>query len=69
MSYDIPGYDGWKLSTPWDDEAVYYVSFDCSECGEFNSDMEAIGGRGADEVFVQCLECDVMNSVDVGRDE
>lgn len=69
MSYDIPGYDGWKLSTPWDDETVYYVDFDCSECDEFNSDIEAVGGKRADEVFVECAECGFMNCVDVGRDE
>ena len=69
MSYDIGGgYDGWKLSTPWDDEIAMNVSFECSKCEFYNEDMDAVGSRGSDEVYVECHECGTENSVDVGRD-
>ena len=69
MSYDIGGgYDGWRTATPWDDEKAFNVSFTCSECEEEHEDVEAVGSRGSDEVIVECDECGVENSVDVGGD-
>lgn len=70
MGYDIGGgYDAWKLATPWDDEVVFHVSFDCTSCEAENNDVEAVGSRGCEEVITCCSECDAENSVYVGRDE
>lgn len=70
MSYDIGGgYDGWRTATPWDDEKVFYVSFDCSSCDYEHDDFEAVGSHGCDEVIVYCDDCGAENSVDVSRDD
>lgn len=68
MSYEIPGYDGWKLATPWDDEVAMSVSFDCDKCEEYNEDVECVGSRSSDEVYVECESCGQENCVDVSRD-
>jgi len=71
MSYDIGGgYDGWKLSTPWDDEVSMSVSFDCSndECEQPNENVEVVAGRRDDYVDVECEECGKVNGVDIGGD-
>lgn len=65
---DIPGYDGWKLSTPWDDEVAMTVSFDCTDCEEYNESVDAVGSRNSDEVYVECEYCGYENCVDVSRD-
>ena len=64
MSYDIPGYDGWKLATPWDDEIAIDVSFECSECEAENLNVEAVTGKHDTEVYVSCDECGEENVVD-----
>lgn len=63
----IPGYDGWKTATPWDDEISLSVSFDCEKCEHENDSVEAIGSRGSDEVYVECEECGAENCVSVGE--
>jgi len=69
MSYDIGGgYDGWKLSTPWDDEVETTVSFECKECEHYNEDITVVVGRGSDDAPVECEECGVENNVDLGGD-
>lgn len=68
MSYGIPGYDAWKLATPWDDEVALTVQFECRECEAYHEDHDAVGSRGSDEVIVYCDECGAENYVDVGRD-
>ena len=69
MSYDIGGgYDGWKLSTPWDDEVSMTVYFDCKECEQPNEDIEVVVGKRDDYVDVECEECDKVNTVDIGGD-
>jgi len=68
MSYEIPGYDGWKLSTPWDDEVAMTVSFECDECQEWNESVDAVGSKGSYEVHVECENCYHMNCVDVEPD-
>jgi transcription elongation factor Elf1 len=60
----IPGYDGWKLSTPWDDEIAIDVSFECSECEAENLNVEAVTGKRDTEVYVSCDECGEENVVD-----
>jgi C4-type Zn-finger protein len=60
-------YDDWKLATPWDDEVAMSVSFDCSKCEYYNEDVDAVGSSRCDEVYVECEECGVENSVDVGE--
>jgi hypothetical protein len=62
-------YDSWKLATPWDDEVAMTVSFECRDCEHYNEDIETVGSRRSDEVYEQCEECGVENTVDVGRDE
>jgi hypothetical protein len=64
----IPGYDGWKLSTPWDDEVAMTVEFECSKCEHYHEDYDAVGSSRSDEVIVYCDECGAENSVDVGGD-
>jgi hypothetical protein len=64
----IPGYDGWKTATPWDDEVSMTVTYTCHACESEIEDSDAIGSRGCDEVIVHCPECDAENSVNVGRD-
>jgi transcription elongation factor Elf1 len=64
----IPGYDGWKLATPWDDEISTTVSFECWNCQAYNDSVEAITGKNDSEAYVHCEECDAENSVDVGGD-
>ena len=59
-------YDDWKLATPWDGEIAITVSFDCSECQEYNDQIEAITSRGDREVFVYCEYCDKENSLERG---
>jgi hypothetical protein len=67
MSYDIGGgYDGWKLSTPWDDEVEVSVSFECKSCEVYNENVDAVAGRRDEEVYVECVECGVMNTADTG---
>jgi hypothetical protein len=69
MSYDIGGgYDGWKLSTPWDDEVSTTVCFDCVECEEPNDNIDVVVGRRDDYVDVECEECGKVNTVDIGGD-
>ena len=69
MSYDIGGgYDGWKLSTPWDDEVAVTVSFYCQSCEVYNENVDAVAGRRDEEVYVECDECGVMNTADTGGD-
>lgn len=63
----IPGYDSWKLATPWDDEVSMNVSFECHSCEHYNEDVDAVGSRRSDEVIVYCEECDAENCVDVGE--
>jgi hypothetical protein len=65
----IPGYDGWKLATPWDDEVAMTVSFDCESCEEFNDAIETVGSRNSHEVYAECEYCEAENCVDVGPDE
>ena len=60
----IPGYDGWKLSTPWDDEIAVDVSFECSECEVENINVEAITGKRDSEIYIHCEECDALNTLD-----
>jgi RNase P subunit RPR2 len=64
--YDLPGYDGWKLSTPWDDEVALTVSFTCHKCETEHDDYSATGSSKSSEVIVTCDECGAENSVDVG---
>jgi hypothetical protein len=67
MSYDIGGgYDGWKLSTPWDDEKAIHVSFECTECQVFNEDVEVIVGRSM--YWESECECGAMNSGDASNE-
>jgi transcription elongation factor Elf1 len=66
MSYDIPGYDSWKLATPWDDEVAITVSFECWNCEADNDSVEAIVGKRDSEAIVFCEDCDAENSVDRG---
>jgi hypothetical protein len=28
----MPGYDGWKTATPWDDEVDVTLDFECEVC-------------------------------------
>ena len=66
--YDIGGgYDGWKLSTPWDNEREINVSFECAECEVENETEVIVGGRSGD-VDVECAECGENNSVSFGDD-
>jgi hypothetical protein len=67
MSYDIPGYDGWKLATPWDDEIATTVSFECNHCDEYNDDVDVVIGRKDDEVYVDCYNCNAENTVSLGE--
>lgn len=67
MSYDIPGYDGWKLATPWDDEVCHYVAFECKHCEYYNEDVEVVTGRRDDGVDVECYDCGKENYVDLGE--
>lgn len=68
MSYDIGGgYDAWKTATPWDDEVSLTVSFECGKCEAEIEGLEATGGRGSDEVIVECPDCGAENTVDVGE--
>jgi transcription elongation factor Elf1 len=60
MSYD---YDGWKLSTPWDDEKEISVSFTCTDCEEWNEDVSTIVG-GSMYWELECSECGARNSGD-----
>lgn len=60
----IPGYDGWKLSTPWDDEIAVDVSFECSECEAENINVEAITSKQDSEIYVHCEECEALNTLD-----
>lgn len=70
MGYDIGGgYDAWKLSTPWDNEVSISVSFECTECEEWNENDDVTVSRGDDEAYVECFECGKENSVYIGRDE
>jgi transcription elongation factor Elf1 len=64
----IPGYDGWKLSTPWDDEREISVSFECKECDEENETEIVVGGRSGD-ADVECEFCGKNNVVSFGNDE
>lgn len=59
----IPGYDGWKLSTPWDNEISISVEFECTECEDWNEQSDVISSRGADEVYVECSSCGHENTV------
>lgn len=58
-------YDSWKLATPWDDEVARTVSFDCSNCEEYNDSVDVVVGRRDEEVDTECESCGVMNSVDL----
>ena len=62
-------YDSWKTGGYGDDEVAMTVSFECSECEHQNDDIETVGSRRSDEVYVECEECDKENCVNVGRDE
>ena len=55
----IPGYDAWKLATPWDDEKEITISFDCKECEEPNEQTVTVG-RSL-EWEVECSHCDAKN--------
>jgi uncharacterized Zn finger protein len=57
-------YDDWKLATPWDDEVSLTVSFECTSCETDNRHVDAIAGKRDSEVYVECNECGVMNSVE-----
>lgn len=61
-------YDSWKLATPWDDEISISVSFECKQCEFYHDSVEAVAGKRDDYVEVECEECTVMNSVDIGGD-
>ena len=70
MSYDIGGgYDAWRTATPWDDDVEMTVSFECRECEHQNDDVDAVGTRRSEEVYVNCSECDAENLVNVGGGE
>lgn len=56
-------YDGWKLATPWDDEVSRTVSFECTQCGEPNDDVDVIIGKRDSQVDTECQECDKLNTV------
>lgn len=58
----IPGYDGWKLSTPWDDEKEISIAFDCSNCEEPNEQTVTVG-RSL-EWETECSHCGETNSGD-----
>jgi hypothetical protein len=67
MSYDIGGgYDGWRTATPWDDEVVLHVEFECSECEEYNENVEVVVGSGSEDVDVECV-CGHTNNVGLGE--
>jgi len=61
--YSIPGYDGWKLATPWDDEKSITVSFSCHKCEEWNESIEVTVGKSM-EWETECSECGATNSGD-----
>lgn len=68
MGYDIGGgYDGWKLSTPWDGEVSRHVEFECEHCEAYNEDVEVVVGRRDDGVDTECEECGKMNYVNLGE--
>lgn len=46
IAFNIPGYDSWKLASPYDDDCP-----DC--CGTGLLDCESCCGDGCDE----CVEC------------
>ena len=61
----IPGYDEWKLATPWDDEREISVSFVCDKCDEENETEIVVGGRSGD-ADVECEHCGENNCVSFG---
>lgn len=62
-------YDSWKLATPWDDERVISVWFECSECEAENEQSDIVVGSKSGDVDVECVECGKTNSVSFGDDE
>ena len=63
----IPGYDEWKLATPWDDEKEITVWFECEDCELEQQETVVVSGRSG-TVDVYCHECDAFNLVDYGDD-
>ena len=60
----IPGYDEWKLATPWDDEVSATAQFDCDECEEYN-EQEVIVTKHDGYWEAECYECGCKNSGDL----
>jgi len=58
MSYELPGYDEWKLATPWDDEISITRSYECPKCEEWNEDQEITTSSGASEIITYCDHCE-----------
>lgn len=64
---DIPGYDEWKLATPWDDEVEKTFYFECAACELEQETVETVG-RNDSGTEVQCSNCNEPNWVELDED-
>jgi len=63
----IPGYDSWKLATPWDGEKEITVWFECTNCFVEQEQDVIVSGRSG-TVETECDDCGQANSVEFGDD-